>query len=161
MRTLHGLSIVCISLGLVGCEAMVQLQQQNIARHCVTSAAYNEGLKDGLTPGVNPDQNYASICPTNQNQLNTAYLTGFARGMHSRPLVINANVAMGTTPLQTVPTKMQTSSQIEENIRKQMPVEPFPRYRTDWSMEHAHEYQSSTQQADVSQSPVQKMSGFQ
>jgi hypothetical protein len=156
MRTFHCLSIICISLGLVGCEAMTQMHRESVARHCVTSAAYNEGLKDGLTPGVNPERNYAADCPTNNNQLNMAYLNGFAHGMRSRPMVINANVAMGTTPLKTVPTKMRTSSQIEDNIQKQMPVDPFPRYRTDWSMEHDHQYQTHTQQKDVSQSPVQK-----
>lgn len=83
--------ILIATLSISGCSMMEQMQRDYLIRHCNPNNAYAEGMTDGLTPDKMPDTNYAGECDTNKNELNQTYMTGFEKGLVSRPQHVDIN----------------------------------------------------------------------
>lgn len=75
---------------LTGCVTLAEQRQQWLAENCNLSAAYSNGLTDGLKSSTMPN-NYGNSCPTNQDQISGVYLRGFTKGLESRPKEVNVN----------------------------------------------------------------------
>lgn len=74
---------------LSGCSAIEQMKQDWIRENCNPSAAYNNGMRDGLSPGRMPERNYASWCYSDRSVINAAYMQGFSKGIKARPQEVN------------------------------------------------------------------------
>ncbi len=70
-----------IGLTLSSCGDLTQMYIQN---NCNTSAAYAHGV-NAAKDGRDMDGNYASSCPVNQDEINTAYRMGFKYGLSHMP----------------------------------------------------------------------------
>jgi len=70
---IKAISVSLLLLGLSGCAVIRQAT-------CNTNSAYAAGINDGQTSqAMDPD--FASICQTNQTQINNAYRRGYTTGL--------------------------------------------------------------------------------
>ena len=80
LRNLMLVTMAAASLSLVGCASFTQ--------QCNASIAYQDGMDDGMTPGMAMNSNYAAACMQGKRQtLNTAYKNGYNAGLPKRSAV--------------------------------------------------------------------------
>jgi hypothetical protein len=88
MKYKQTITVILIMTGLSGCA---ELQQMAIENTCSQNQAYSAGVNDGRT-NQQMQSNYAGICPTNQNQYNQSYASGYKFGLEQYSKKVDINI---------------------------------------------------------------------
>lgn len=97
MKKIQYMILFLFTISLTGCASLEEMHKEWLVKHCTSLAGYNQGLKDGLTPGHMPEDDYAGECSANRDVINSEYLRGFGEGIKSRPQEININKNVNVT----------------------------------------------------------------
>lgn len=77
--------VVLAGLGALALSGCAQWNQEWAAQNCNPTAAYADGMNDGMQPNGYMQTNFASLCPqAQQSSLNATYQKGFNDGLKGR-----------------------------------------------------------------------------